>query len=498
MTLNANDNKTISQETEYLQKSMPKVVFYLVFVLKNKYKGIQTSIIANIVIQQIAGVITAKRIKFEETQNTGFPNWYSIGLMPSGFGKDRILNDIKNYFLKFFEKWYQQQNEQYRDKCLYNIEISAINKFPNDEHIRQRQAYTDEELRKVRNIVHEVSNGTSEGFFADAKAVSDAGFGSVNLRLSEGGNFLNNMTTEQKQFFNRVFEAYDGHITSKSIKGENREENLNNIPTNLLLLSDPTSFQDKSKYLFNSLMELGIGRRAVISFQAKIIPYDMENDPKIAYEKESKYYDNLKKLEKFFSKIFLEIPENSTYKLTYDAFSVFYKYKIKIKKLTDSENNSLLSKEISSRELKSLKLSCLYATLNHPQDLQINPEDMEQAIGTVEFLSKDIKKFYRYKPKYDDKYDQLLDFFIEHEGQEFTKTELVNNYHQEFGYSRDSLRKEFDNCMSALNEVAFLKGYYIKETPINRNSGNSYTLLRQNNDTDLDANFIGLEELLLK
>jgi len=106
----------------------------------------------------------------------------------------------------------------------------------------------------------------------------------------------------------------------------------------------------------------------------------------------------------------------------------------------------------------------------------INPEDMKQAIATIEMLSRDFKIFLNYKPRYSDKYDNIFNFFLEHQGQEFTKMELINNYRQVFCLSRDKLRGELEKYIDVVQDIAMQNNYFIRKTPINRGSGFAYSL----------------------
>ena len=159
------------------------------------------------------------------------------------------------------------------------------------------------------------------------------------------------------------------------------------------------------------------------------------------------------------------------------------------------EENSLLRKEIASRELKALKLSCLFACINHPNEKFIYPEDMRQAIATIEMLSRDFKVFLNYKPRYSDKYDNIFNFFLEHKGQEFTKTELINNYRQVFCLSRDKLRAELEKYIDVVQEIAMQNNYFISKKPINRGSGFAYSL-KPLVIGELSENVIPLDNLL--
>lgn len=322
----------------------------------------------------------------------------------------------------------------------------------------------------------EISEATREGLFQDAKAFLKAESGSILVKISEFGLYLSSLTTEQKLFLSQLNEAYSGKILSKCIKGEHRENNIEGIPINALLYSDPTLFKDNLKILFNILMETGLGRRCTITFMHKQEDYTPETDFEKAYAQEQQYFRRLEKIGKKFFLLFSKINKNAVYELTKEAFKAFHEYKITLKESVKIEENSLLRKEIVSRELKALKLSCLFACLNHPQEEFIYLEDMKQAIATIEMLSKDFKTFINYKPRYSDKYDNIFNFFLEHKGLEFTKTELISKYRQVFCLSRDKLRAELEKYMDVVQEIAIQNNYFISKKPINRGSGLAYSL----------------------
>ena len=176
---------------------------------------------------------------------------------------------------------------------------------------------------------------------------------------------------------------------------------------------------------------------------------------------ERKIYNSLEKSGQELFKIFDNIKFDTCYKLTSNSKNILNGYKTELCKLHNSEQNPLLQKEINSRELKALKLSCLYACINHSQVLEIQEEDIEQAIDTVEYLSKDFKKFLHYHPKTGDKYDKAYEFLRENEGIEFTKTEILRVFTSQFGFSREPLRHNFEEVMTTIHEIAQADDYSV-------------------------------------
>ena len=255
-------------------------------------------------------------------------------------------------------------------------------------------------------------------------------------------------------------------------------------------------FKSDIQKFFDLLLQTGLVRRAIITFQNSHIK-TIELNPEKARERQEQCYLRAKEINEKLIRLFINIPDNAVYKLTKEAYdNVFYPYKIQLTELSNKNNeNDLINKEITSRELKVLKLSGIYACLNHPKELVINEYDVQQAIDTIEILSKDLKKFIEYKPKVNDGYENLLNFFIDNAGKSFTKTVLVSNYRQ-FGFKREIFRKDFDEIMIIISEMANEKGYFLKRENINNNSGVEITLIETNLGKPLPEGMKDLNELI--
>ena len=328
-------------------------------------------------------------------------------------------------------------------------------------------------MKKIRKLVLEISNGTQEGLCADAKAFKKAKFGSMFLIISELGNFIGVKTNERIQFLHCIYEAYDGKIINKCIKGEQREPDVDDMPLNALLYSDPTRIlTDLKSYIF-SLLATGLNRRCMISFQ---VDTKLKNVT-LSDEEERNFYNQATELGKKLFSIFEAIKEDAVFVLLPEAKELLRAYKLKLIDSFNNEDDSNLKTEYKSRELKALKLSGIYACLNHPRKTTIEIEDMQQAIDTVEYLSKDFAKFVNYKVARNDLYDNIFDFFKNNLNKSFTKHELTYKQHREFGIARDKFIKEFDSIIDIVKGVAEENGYFLESKSINKNSGTSYTLI---------------------
>ncbi|MBS5805064.1 MAG: DUF3987 domain-containing protein [Acinetobacter sp.] len=469
----------------------PRLVSETLNLFSKRFKNTERSIITSITLLKIAQMMTCKRVKYKEFEKIDNPNYYTIVFLPSGGGKDRISNDLDDYVFKPFRNWFKENAEKYYAKKKLQIQEEYT-----DSKNKPIKALIKEAERAIRYPILEVVDGTQEGLFEDAKALQEAGFGAITYKMSEFGMFLETAQNIEKQFLGCLYEGYDGKVISKSIKYGKRESSIENMPVNCLLLSDPSLFtRGNLKHMFDLLLQTGLSRRCVISFQ-KPRKKEIEYNTDAAFEKEKQFYRDCEKLSEIFMTIFNKIPSNAVYVFTDSALkNVHYPYKVKMEELENETEDVLTKKEIQSRQHKAIKIACLYACLNHPTELVVNDEDMQQAIDTVEFISKDFKTFRNYKPKEDDAYDKLWEFFLENLGKGFTRTELVYNQFQNFGISRDKFKDRFDDYIDSIEEMAKDKGYILKVDSINRNSGTEYVLTKFESQ-DLSDGTPPLEDLI--
>lgn len=213
---------------------------------------------------------------------------------------------------------------------------------------------------------------------------------------------------------NLLNEACSGNIYAKSIKGENREPDIKNIPVKLYFHTAPTPLEENF-YHFKNFLDTGFARRCSIVSQSKQEEYTVEPDSKKALlEEKQYYYATMQELGEKLGNILLKFYniKGATFKLTDEAHEIFYKYETTLKQRSEEANDSILSAEIISRGLKALKLSCIYACFNHLEDLYIRKEDIEQAINTIEFLGNGIIDFLDNKQDTESGCYNLFDFFL--------------------------------------------------------------------------------------
>jgi len=341
-----------------------------------------------------------------------------------------------------------------------------------------------------RLLISEISDGTGEGFYTDAKAFKNADFGSMFVKISELGLFLKNTNNYRSNFLATLYEGYDGKVVSKSIKGEDREPNLEDIPINVLAYSDFTLFKSELKEVFQLLMQTGLARRFMVSFKPpEKLKYRAFND-----DEERQFYINAKNLGAELFKVFYNLPSKSCFKLLPEAKELQNQYKAKLVDLYNDEDNEMLKAEIMSRDFKAAKLSCLFACLNHVTEQVIKSTDMEQAISTVEYLSQDFKKFLAYRPHKADIYDKVFEFFKNHVNEEFKTTELTGKYYAEIGIGRDNFRKNFGDIIQTVQEIATLNDYFLNIDGSKFKNGKVYSLCPASQKI-LSSNVTEIEDL---
>lgn len=218
---------------------MPKPLAYAACIMSKQHPEMTLNSIINIIHAKNAQMLAGKGVKYVEKGRMGYCNYYGINFMPSGAGKDLMSDELDNFVYYPYRNWFKCTVQELREKFRFEVEKEAKREFPEEDKQKQRKKYVDEKMKEFGNIFLEVSDGTREGLFRDAKVIKKVDFGVITIKIAELELYLNNMTTEQKLFFNLLFEAYSGIIRAKSIKGEHREEDIVDLPVNILFYSDP-------------------------------------------------------------------------------------------------------------------------------------------------------------------------------------------------------------------------------------------------------------------
>lgn len=388
--------------------------------------------ILNILLTKSFQMFSSKRIKLDESGRIKPINWFSIVFFTSGGGKDRLVDDMDEFVFKQYHEWFKNEGQKAIDNC------------------------SNKDIKNLK-LINEIQDATLEAVISLAKIMQATNFGSIFIKITEFGDYIKNGDNRRKLFLSMLNQLYSCIVPNKIIKSEVFYEEIPDIPVTVLAYSDYTLFVNEMRSYFNKILNTGYARRFMFSFQElKELKFNPLSDTE-----EREIYTSLEKSGQELFEIFSNTQFDSCFKLTSNAKNLLNDYKSKICELYNSEQDPILQKEINSRELKALKLSCLFACINHSQILEIQEDDVIQAIDTVEYLSQDFKKFLQYRPQIDDKYDKAYKFLRENEGLEFTKTQLLQIFSSQFGFSREPLRRNFYEVMSTIFEIAEQDGYTI-------------------------------------
>lgn len=347
---------------------MPKILDDITFKFaRTVYPDMATSCLLGVVLNLVGFGISHKRIKFDEYNNGANVrnfNIYTINFAPSGVGKDRLYKDVCNKILKYIFGYMKEKVEKHIEKLKNEI----IKKAENITNPVEKRRYIKEETEKIRNIEHIVSNGTPEGIYQDAKAITGMDTGAMLVSINELGAYISENDDTKNQMINMLYEAFDGDIKAKFIKTENRDENLSNV----ILYSDPNYFKEKRvNQLVELMMNNGLARRSFITFQEHEV-LTLTEDFKMTLMQNMNAYYLADKLSKELFEIFKKIPTGAIYVLPEKVSTeVFLPYVNSIKSKYNSTENHMFRKVIKSKELKSLLLATLCAALNHPDRLVI-------------------------------------------------------------------------------------------------------------------------------
>lgn len=393
---------------------------------------ISKEIILQVVLVKVAQMLTSKRIQFDESGKKHFPNWFVLIFLESGGGKDRLVDDFDNFVFPDFIAWYKKEVVQ-----------------------------TKNNIKGASNIIPmELEDATQAGIYALAKELKELNIGCIFIRMAELGLYIKNANKQQLKYLSDLCKLSDCKIQRTLTKSNGFTEEITNIPINVLAYSDQTiiAHADIIKTL-EALLASGLCRRFTISYQE---PQEW-NCTTFSDEEERALHIELQGLGKEIYSIFLKVSTGACYTLTPNAKNCLNQYKEKIKGLYNKEVKDLLKKEIRDRIYKALKLSCLFACLNHPEELQINPIDIKQAINTVEFLSTHLENFINIGNHINtkDKEMRAFEFLKENYGRGYCKTELIRLLCKHCGYTRRGLLKFFDNGFyGTINDIAHSYGYY--------------------------------------
>ena len=108
--------------------NMPEILQDLLSTYQQRYINTSPKFLLNVLISKTAQMLTGKRITFNEAGKINIPNWYAIIFAPSGYGKDRLVNDLDSNVFKNYRLWFKDKAKQHYDAAVEKIKRIADSK----------------------------------------------------------------------------------------------------------------------------------------------------------------------------------------------------------------------------------------------------------------------------------------------------------------------------------------------------------------------------------
>lgn len=307
-------------------------------------------------------------------------SYYGMNFLPSGSGKDYVLNLFNQYLIPFVPGFMDNVIKDYKEE----FEQQESYKIRQMDKKQQKQAEMElqQKINNFRYLNTEIHDATVLGLYADAEIISRLGAGALFLRIEELGDYIDGITTgnkQKKELFEKLKEISDGRFSATTISGDNKRKTLNNIPVSAMLYSDFENFKTvRNREYLNKMLRTGISRRSFI-FMEEIKPINKA----IPAREKQQAISEAQKLSTELRSIFDNISA-SPYLLSEEAHERIDAYK---NECIDKYNEEVADKNITIQGLdvkeswwKILKLGVVYHILNNPSDVLVNANDIQEAI----------------------------------------------------------------------------------------------------------------------
>lgn len=369
----------------------------------------------NVVNAKLTYMLSLGGAKFRQYTNGNdiILSYYGINFLPSGWGKDRVPNLINQNLINFTQDYMERVIKDYKEEYEQQEEykIRQLDK----KQQKQAEFELQQKINNFRYLNTEIHDATVLGLYADAEIISRIGKGSLFLRIEELGDYIDGITTgnkQKKELFEKLKEISDGRFTATTISGDNKRRTLNNIPVSALLYSDFENFKTtRNREYLNKMLRTGISRRSFI-FMEEIKPVNQA----IPSHEKQRTLTEAQQLSEEIRNIFNNIQPNS-YLMSEEAHARIDKYK---NECIDKYNEEVAQKNITIQGLdikeswwKILKLGVVYHILNEPHNILIRASDIEEAI---DFYSNICNSFKILKDTHaDSAADKMIKYIIERE-----------------------------------------------------------------------------------
>lgn len=336
----------------------------------------------NVTNSKLTYLLSMGGAKFKQYTNGNdiILSYYGMSFLPSGSGKDYVLNLFNNYLIPFVPGYMEKVIKDYKEE----FEAQEEYKIRQLDKKQQKQAEYDlqQKINNFRYLNTEIHDATVLGLYSDAEIIDRLGQGALFLRIEELGDYIDGITTgnkQKKELFEKLKEISDGRFSATTISGDNKRKTLNNIPVSAMLYSDFENFKTtRNREYLNKMLRTGISRRSFI-FMEEIKPVNKAID----FMEKQQAIVEAQQLSAELKSIFTNIAGKS-YLLSEEAHRTIDSYK---NQCIDAYNEEVAQKNITIQGLdikeswwKILKLGVVYHILNDPTNILVSSRDILEAI----------------------------------------------------------------------------------------------------------------------
>jgi hypothetical protein len=409
------------------------------------------------------------RIKIESPEDKAvIPcNYYGILFMPSGSGKDRLLNYIQDNFFAKSKSFFVGHSELYMVEAIEDLEKKILDISTKSAQELYRQAHSP------RYLSLQSSDGTPEGFIADREAYQIAGFGGTFFQNSEFVNFLKTKDNNKESLLSLIGEVFDkGNSTAKTIKGNKKCISVEGVPSTMFVHTTVSDIHKSD--VFEQILESlnrQLARRSFICFpeQQEFRGVPESPDDLLNYFNDEKdnticeLYNN--KFAKIIEKI-MQQPE-AIYTLSEDAKLEYYKYWLECNSrasLFDVNTKDGLISEILGRSWKMIKLAGIIHSFKQDWFVKdISSETIREAIYQTEYFGKYFERFYSFTAP--DEVQLCYDWIKGQKGKQILKTDIRAK-----GFvNRNKFAHWFDSNIETIKDISAQEGLIFEEISGTRN-----------------------------
>lgn len=411
-------------------------------------KNISKMALINVANAKLTYMLSLGGAKFRQYTNSNdiILSYYGMSFLPSGSGKDYVLNLFNQFLIPFLPGYMDKVVAKYKEEFEQQEEY----KIRQLEKKQQKQAEFElqQKINNFRCLNTEIHDATVLGLYADAEIISRIGKGALFLRIEELGDYIDGITTgnkQKKELFEKLKEISDGRFSATTISGDNKRKTLTDIPVSAMLYSDFENFKTtRNREYLNKMLKTGISRRSFI-FMDKVKPIHKAIP---AIEKQQAITE-AQQLSIELRNIFENI-SSTPYYLSEEAHETIDKYKNscidKYNEEVEQKNITIEGLDIKESWWKILKLGVVYHILNSPTDCLVRADDICEAI---DFYNHICNSFSILRNTHaDSATDKLIQFIINFEKDEFKMGDLRS---QRF-VNDVQFKKWFDEIISDVQE----------------------------------------------